>query len=39
VEAGFESVADSDAASAARYLNAEIVRWKPLLEQSGLKAN
>jgi tripartite-type tricarboxylate transporter receptor subunit TctC len=38
-DAGFESVEDSDPAAAARYLNAEIVRWKPVLEQSGLKAN
>jgi tripartite-type tricarboxylate transporter receptor subunit TctC len=35
--AGFVSVTSSDATSAARYLNAEIVRWKPLLEQTGLK--
>ena len=38
-DAAFESVEDSDPAAAARYLNAEIVRWKPVLEQSGLKAN
>jgi tripartite-type tricarboxylate transporter receptor subunit TctC len=34
--AGFEAVANSDAASAARYLNEEIARWKPIVEQSGL---
>ena len=38
-QAGFESVTNSDATSAARYLNAEIVRWKPLLQQAGLKKN
>ena len=38
-DAGFESVEDSDPTAAARYLNAEIIRWKPVLEQSGLKAN
>jgi tripartite-type tricarboxylate transporter receptor subunit TctC len=38
-DAGFESVANSDAASAARYLDAEIQRWKPVLEQAGVKPN
>lgn len=36
-DAGFVSVTDSDPASAARYINAEILRWKPLLQQAGLK--
>jgi tripartite-type tricarboxylate transporter receptor subunit TctC len=35
--AGFVSVTNSDATSAARYLDAEIIRWKPLLDQVGLK--
>jgi tripartite-type tricarboxylate transporter receptor subunit TctC len=35
--AGFVSVTNSDTASAARYLNVEILRWKPLLDQAGLK--
>ncbi len=35
--AGFVSVTNSDATSAARYLKAEIQRWKPLLAQAGLK--
>jgi tripartite-type tricarboxylate transporter receptor subunit TctC len=34
--AGFVSVTNSSASSAARYLNAEIQRWKPLLQQTGL---
>lgn len=35
--AGFASLTNSDATSAARYLSAEILRWKPLLQQTGLK--
>ena len=35
--AGFELSTASHSAAAARYLNQEIARWKPLLEQSGLK--
>jgi tripartite-type tricarboxylate transporter receptor subunit TctC len=34
--AGFVSVTNSGPSSAARYLNAEIQRWKPLLQQTGL---
>jgi tripartite-type tricarboxylate transporter receptor subunit TctC len=34
--AGFESVTNSDAASAARYLHDEIVRWGPIVKQVGL---
>jgi tripartite-type tricarboxylate transporter receptor subunit TctC len=30
---GFETLSKTDAASAAAYINAEIVRWKPVLEQ------
>ena len=33
--AGFESVTNSDAASAARYLADEIARWRPIAEQVG----
>ena len=35
--ASFEGVLGSDPASAARYLNDEITRWKPVVEQSGLR--
>jgi tripartite-type tricarboxylate transporter receptor subunit TctC len=35
--AGFESVTNSDAATAARYLDSEIVRWRPIVEQVGLR--
>jgi tripartite-type tricarboxylate transporter receptor subunit TctC len=35
--AGFQVVADVDAAAAARYLDEEIVRWKPIVEQVGLQ--
>lgn len=34
--AGFELVTNSDAASAARYLKDEIVRWRPIVQQVGL---
>lgn len=34
---GFEVLPTSDAASAAAYINKEIVRWKPILEQLNLK--
>jgi tripartite-type tricarboxylate transporter receptor subunit TctC len=37
--AGFESVTDSDAASAARYVEGEITRWKPILQQVNLNPN
>jgi tripartite-type tricarboxylate transporter receptor subunit TctC len=33
---GFEALASSDAASAAGYLNEDIARWKPVLEQYNL---
>ena len=36
--AGFESVTESDAASATRYLKSEIARWRPILQQVGLSA-
>ena len=38
-DAGFEAVAETAPAAAARYLNAEIVRWKPLLEKTALNPN
>ena len=34
---GFETLSKTDAASAADYVNTEIVRWKPVLEQLGTK--
>jgi tripartite-type tricarboxylate transporter receptor subunit TctC len=37
--AGFESVTNSDASSAARYLNDEIARWRPIAEQVGSSQN
>jgi tripartite-type tricarboxylate transporter receptor subunit TctC len=37
--AGFESVTNSDAASAARYLADEIARWRPIAEQVGSSPN
>ena len=35
--AGFQVVADVDASTAARYLDEEIARWKPIVEQVGLQ--
>jgi len=35
--AGFEVVADVDTASAARYLNDEVARWTPVVQQVGLQ--
>jgi tripartite-type tricarboxylate transporter receptor subunit TctC len=36
VAGGFEALTNSDAAAAAGYLNKEIARWKPILEQFNL---
>jgi tripartite-type tricarboxylate transporter receptor subunit TctC len=33
--AGFELVTNSDAASATRYLDNEILRWRPIVEEVG----
>jgi hypothetical protein len=35
--AGFEFVADVDTAAAARYLNDEVARWTPIVQQVGLQ--
>ena len=35
--AGFEVVADVDTAAAARYLNDEVARWTPIVQQVGLQ--
>jgi tripartite-type tricarboxylate transporter receptor subunit TctC len=35
--AGFQVVADMDAVTAARYLDEESARWKPIVEQVGLQ--
>jgi tripartite-type tricarboxylate transporter receptor subunit TctC len=37
--AGFETVTNSDATSAAHYVEAEITRWKPILQQVQLNPN
>jgi tripartite-type tricarboxylate transporter receptor subunit TctC len=35
--AGFQVVADVDAAAAARYLDEEVARWRPIVQQVGLQ--
>jgi tripartite-type tricarboxylate transporter receptor subunit TctC len=37
IENGFEPILDSNPEQAAAYLKAEITRWRPILEASGLK--